>query len=183
VRNIRIPDVFLVKDLTYNLLSVSKLEKKGFVITIKNGGPEIAGIANRKGNLYKMNMIMKEADDSRAYSAVKMNNSKLWHTRMGHVGNNQFRQSARTVDGMNVKTNSDVTEVCEICVKGKQTRVPQKQTKVNVRRPLERIHSNVSMKYQVQEENNNVNIEDNKTEEEETKRKGHILPRCTRKGS
>jgi hypothetical protein len=32
VRNIRIPDVFLVflvKELSYNLLSVSKLEKKG----------------------------------------------------------------------------------------------------------------------------------------------------------
>jgi hypothetical protein len=41
VRNIRIPNVFLVKDLTYSLLSVSKLEKKGFVITIKNGGAEI----------------------------------------------------------------------------------------------------------------------------------------------
>jgi hypothetical protein len=64
VRNIRIPVVFLVKDLTCNLLLMSKLEK-GFVITIKNGGAEIAedepviAIANRKGNLYKMNMVMK----------------------------------------------------------------------------------------------------------------------------
>jgi hypothetical protein len=41
VRNSRIPDVFLVKDLAYNLLSVSKLEKKGFVITIKNGEAQI----------------------------------------------------------------------------------------------------------------------------------------------
>jgi hypothetical protein len=80
--DIRIPDVFLVKDLTYNLLSVSKLEKD-FVITIKNGGAEITkdgtviAIVNQKGNLYKMNMTMKENYDSRAYSAVKMNNSKL----------------------------------------------------------------------------------------------------------
>jgi hypothetical protein len=65
---------------------VSKLEKKGSVITIKNGGAEIAkdgtvtGIANRKGNLHKMNMTMKEADDSKAYSAVKINNSKIRHT-------------------------------------------------------------------------------------------------------
>jgi hypothetical protein len=41
VRNIRFPDVFLVKDLSYNSLSVSKLEKKGFATTIKNGGAEI----------------------------------------------------------------------------------------------------------------------------------------------
>jgi hypothetical protein len=69
VRNIRIPDVFLVKDLSYNLLSVSKLEKKGFVMTIKNGGEEITknrtviGIANRKGNLYKLSMAVKKVDD------------------------------------------------------------------------------------------------------------------------
>jgi hypothetical protein len=62
-----------------------------------------------------MNMTMKETDDRRAYSAVNMNNSKVWHTRMGHVGNNQFQQSAKTVDGMNVKANSDVPEVCDTC--------------------------------------------------------------------
>jgi hypothetical protein len=121
VRNIRIPDVFLVKDFTYNLLSMPKLEKKGFIITMKNGGADIAkdetviGIANRKGNLYKMNMIMKKTDDSRAYSALNMNNSKVSHTRMRHEGNVQFQQSAKTVDGMNVKMNSDVPAVCEMC--------------------------------------------------------------------
>jgi hypothetical protein len=34
VRNIRIPDVFLVNDLTYNLLSVTKLEKKSILFFI-----------------------------------------------------------------------------------------------------------------------------------------------------
>jgi hypothetical protein len=70
---------------------LSKIENKGFVITIKNGGEEITkdgtvvGIANRDENLYKSSMTMKETDDSRAYSAVNMNNSKVRHTRMGHV--------------------------------------------------------------------------------------------------
>jgi hypothetical protein len=133
-----------------NLLSVSKLEKKGLVITIKNAGAEVGkdgtvtGLANRKGNLCKMNMIMKKTDDSRAYSAVTMNNSKVSHTRMRHEGNNQFQQSAKTVDRMNVNKDSDVTEVS---VNGKQTQVLHKQTKVNTGRPLERIHSNVSNGY------------------------------------
>jgi hypothetical protein len=53
VRNIRIPDIFLVKDLSYNLLSVSKLEKKGSVITIKNGEAQIT--KNRADN-WKLQM-------------------------------------------------------------------------------------------------------------------------------
>jgi hypothetical protein len=66
-------------------------------------------------------MTIKEVYDSGAYSAVNMNNSKIWHSRLGHIGNNEFQQSAKTVDRMNVKTNSDVPEVCETCVNGKQT--------------------------------------------------------------
>jgi hypothetical protein len=64
---------------------VSKLEKKGFAITIKNDGAEITknrkviGIVNRKGNLYKLSMTVKEVDDCGAYSAVNMNKSKIWH--------------------------------------------------------------------------------------------------------
>jgi hypothetical protein len=82
-----------------------------------------------------MNMTMKETDGSIAYSAVKMNKGKLWHTRMGHVGNSQFQQLA-TIYGMNLNKNSDVTEVNEKCLNGKQTHVPYKQRKVNTLRPL-----------------------------------------------
>jgi hypothetical protein len=57
---------------------------------------------------------------------------------------NQLQQLAKTVDGMNVKANRNVREVCETCVNGKQTRVPHKQTNVSARRPFERIHSNAS---------------------------------------
>jgi hypothetical protein len=58
-------------------------------------------------------MTVKEVDDSGAYSAVNMN-SKIWHSRLGHVGNDQFQQSAKTVDRMNVKTEN-IPEVCETC--------------------------------------------------------------------
>jgi hypothetical protein len=107
VRKIKIPDVFLVKDLAYNLLSVSDLEMKDFIITIKNGRAEItkegtvAGIASREGNLYKLNITIKEDDDSGAYSTVNKNNSKVWHTRMEHIGKRQLQQLAKIVDGVN----------------------------------------------------------------------------------
>jgi hypothetical protein len=52
IRNIKISDVFLVKDLTYNLLSVSNLDKMGFIINIKNG--KLVGITDWDGNLYKL---------------------------------------------------------------------------------------------------------------------------------
>jgi hypothetical protein len=111
-------------------------------------------------------MTVKEVDDCGAYSAVNMKNSKKWHSRLGHVGNDQFQQSAKTADRANVKTNNDVPEVCETRGSGKQTRVPHKQMKVNVLRPLERIHSNGSNERTQDnqaQEGNNVNMEDNKT--------------------
>jgi hypothetical protein len=146
VRNIKIPDVFLVKDLPYNSLSVSNLDRKGFIINIDKSKAKIiknstvVGIANRDGNFYKLNMTIKEVDDSEAHSAVSMNNSKIWHSRMGH---NQLQQLAKIVDGMNIKLNNNETEVCEICVSGKQTRMPHNHTRVKTRRPLERIHSDL----------------------------------------
>jgi hypothetical protein len=69
IRNIKISDVFLVKDLTYNLLSVSNLDRMGFIINIENGKAEITknntvvGTADRDGNLYKLSMTIKEVDD------------------------------------------------------------------------------------------------------------------------
>jgi hypothetical protein len=73
VKKIKIPDVFLVKDLSYNLLSVSNLDRKGFIINTENGKAEIikystvVGIANRDRNLYKLSMNIKEVDDSGSY--------------------------------------------------------------------------------------------------------------------
>jgi hypothetical protein len=42
-----------------------------------------------------------------------MNNSKVWHTRMGHIGNNQL---AKIVDLLCVKVNSDATEILALVV-------------------------------------------------------------------
>jgi hypothetical protein len=142
LRNITISDVFLVKDMSYNLLSVSKVDRKGFIINIEDGKAEIiknstvVGIADRDGNLYKLNMTPKEVDDSEAYSAVNMNNSKIWHSRLGYIGHDQLQQLAKIVDGMNVKVNNNETEVSEICVSGKQTQVSHNRTRVKTLRPL-----------------------------------------------
>jgi hypothetical protein len=115
-----------------------------------------------------------------------MNNSKIWYSRRGHIGNNQFQQSAKTLDRMNVKTNSDASEVCETCVNVKQTRVPHKQTEVNTPRLLEKIHSNVcnegTQNNLVQEGNNNVNMEDNKTKrKKKQKEKDRYCPHAQEK--
>jgi hypothetical protein len=72
--------------------------------------------------------------------------SPIYNLKTPSVENDQFQQSAKTADRGNVKINNDVPEVCETRVNGKQTRVPHKQMKVNVLRPLERIHSNEVMK-------------------------------------
>jgi hypothetical protein len=87
-------------------------------------------------------MTIKEVDDNEAHSAVNRNN-KICHSRMGRVGHNQLQQLTKILDGMNIKMNNNETEVCEICVGGKQTRVPHNQTRAKTPRPLERIHSDL----------------------------------------
>jgi hypothetical protein len=72
-----------------------------------------------------------------------MKNSKIWNSRMGHVGHNQLQQLAKIIDGITTKLNNNEAEVCEICVSGKQTRMPHNQSRVKTRRPLERIHSDL----------------------------------------
>jgi hypothetical protein len=64
-------------------------------------------------------MTIEEVDYSGAYSAVEMNDSKVRHTRMGHIGHNQFQHSDKIVDGINAKMNRDITGVCETCASGK----------------------------------------------------------------
>jgi hypothetical protein len=102
VRNIRIPDVLFVK--TCYTTYYQCLRQEGVYYKLRNGTGEIiksstvVGVANRDGDLYTLTMTVKEVDDRWAYSAVNMRNSKIWHSRLGHVGNDQFQQWAKTVD-------------------------------------------------------------------------------------
>ena len=133
-----------VKELRENLLSVSKLTEKGIrvefeekVAKLKQNGKVLLK-APRNGNLYelKLEVNSKEAN----IGVVKEN--QLWHKRMGHASDSAMQELVRheMVSGL---TKFSPVGTCEVCLKGKQCRLPFDGARPKTHRILERIHSDV----------------------------------------
>ncbi|XP_063230709.1 copia protein isoform X1 [Bacillus rossius redtenbacheri] len=106
--NIKIRDVLVCENLAFNLLSVRKLEEKGCKVSFENSCVKI--VCGRKvmlgqvfGRLYvvKMHLIPEHANAA----MVKAVSSNVMHRRMGH-------------------SSKYPTELCDVCLKGKQTKLP-----------------------------------------------------------
>lgn len=110
-KDIVMKDVWMCDNLLHNLLSVRKLEQKGFKIVfedeevsfIKNGMMILKG--KLYGNLYVVILKVKQPENNVSNVAT---DDVLTHRRMGH------------------SSKFPSPEICEICLKGKQTRLPFK---------------------------------------------------------
>ena len=120
-------DVLFVPELSYNLLSVSKVIQTGKIMkfiasecTILNGNQRIVATASLIGSLYHLNVT-----DERevAHAAVKDSNEILWHRRYGHVGFRglEILAANQMVDGFDYQKSSE-TKFCEPCIDGKHRR-------------------------------------------------------------
>lgn len=105
--SVTLNDVFVCDNLSYNLLSVRQIEEKGFRVIFENKevkimrGNTVIITGKLIGNLYFIELQL--------YSDVAnivRDTPELWHKRMGH------------------SCRFPVSSVCEICLKGKQTRSP-----------------------------------------------------------
>lgn len=139
-------DVFVAKGLRHNLLSVQRIEAKGGIVTFANGkvtinvqGKTVAE-GHRRGKLYVVDFTQK-VDDA---LVVENNRNELWHRRYGHMGMSNVCKlvNKELVIGVKEKLCNNIP-FCDVCVKGKQTRLPFNKTRPSTRRPLERVHSDV----------------------------------------
>jgi hypothetical protein len=135
---ITIKDVLVVPNLTMNLLSVDKIEKKGLKIVFeKNKGTIycknniIAEATGEKGT-YKLDTEIEREEPS---ANLVQNNVELWHLRMEHLGWNNLKRLEDMVDGVNIKGISP--NICEVCQEGKQTKLPYDTQRARATRPLE----------------------------------------------
>lgn len=104
---IKLSDVLACDNLAYNLMSVKKIEEKGLKIIFESKqvkvmkGDSLILMGELVGNLYLATVMI--SDDK-----VNMieDSPALWHRRMGH--------SSRYPTNM----------LCDICLQGKQTRLP-----------------------------------------------------------
>ena len=115
-QKIKLENVFLCKNLTHNLLSVKKMESKGLKILFHNkevavsrsdGTTIIKG--NLEGNLYMLNLNLNQEFHNVVNLTTLPNEKDLWHRRMGH------------------SSKYPPSEICDICLGGKQTRKPFKK--------------------------------------------------------
>ena len=127
IQRCELKDVLFVPELSYNLLSVSKITKAGKIMkfvssecAILDGNQRIVATARLLGSLYHLNVI-----DGREVvnTAVTVSNEVLWHRRYGHVGfrNLEILAANQMVDGFDYQKSSD-SKFCEPCIEGKHHR-------------------------------------------------------------
>ena len=135
-------DVMLVKDLSYNLLSVSKAAATGKkfefeqsfckVVDDKHG---VIATATKYGNLYYLNCAGSIEDNKEHRTAMKCASKNaetkecIWHRRYGHLRARNLERIAKVqlVDGLGYNREKKPS-FCEPCIDGKQCRMPFPKT-------------------------------------------------------
>jgi transposase InsO family protein len=155
----QLDNVLYSQRLRRNLLSVDKLKQAGIGVDFppgdnaailyrktKGNSKEILGIAERKGNLYKM--ILRKGICSANLTSVKSNSADLLHRRLGHASNDYLSKLINNklcygLDGVKSNWND---ERCGACLAGRQRKLPFKhRLKSRSRRPLDLIHTDLCM--------------------------------------
>lgn len=142
-----INNVLLVPELSHNLLSIRRLEDAGFEIEFKKGAGSIrkngktAAVAVRgTSELYvldfKRNWVI-------ANLCEKETSLKLWHKRMGHLNYDSVKRLPEVADGISLDGTTIPEEICEICVEGKQAKLPHNQQRHRATRPLQLVHTDL----------------------------------------
>lgn len=151
---ITMDDVLYIPELSFNLLSLRRLENTGKkviffggCVTVECDG-EVVATGKQHGQLYSMDFECKQKGGSRAMVGKVSRKLELWHHRFGHLGEENLRKLVKNdmVKGMNIDSDErgSAKFLCESCVTAKQTRGPfQSRTEKRASRPLEIVHSDV----------------------------------------
>jgi hypothetical protein len=144
-----------------NLISESKMDKRGMEIRRKNGkvtikklNGEIAIEGTLRHGLYELKCklappSMREA--SVAFLATPSSlNIDIWHRRLGHLGEQDIRHLARhkMVTGLQLDPN-DKLGPCDGCAKGKHPQAPFPKSGTRAKAVLDRLHMDLQGPFDV----------------------------------
>jgi len=138
-----------------NLLSAGIICEKGHTIVMKNRTVKI--YKKRKliavgtqglNNLFKLNLDHKQAyallARSTSSNIAKLEDSKLWHYRLGHLGINNMKLIQDRVYGINMTDNEIAhSSICEHCLSGGQHAQPSTHNATRASDVLELIHTDI----------------------------------------
>ena len=155
-RTLKINDVEYVPGFIANLLSVSQLVKRGFVVVMEDGictimKPSVATfeplIAYERNGLFCFGREVPQAlvTSNGSLSAVS-HNYDLWHARLGHPGKSVFNLVVRknpsiSADARDVSQYS--RDACDTCVRGKISRKGFTESKTRTTEVLQLVHSDL----------------------------------------
>lgn len=145
-----ISNVLFVPKLAANLLSVSSLVQKGFVVIFSPKGAtillrqecKVSGItvatASNKQGMYKLDISENQAQliTDRKLPAV------LWHRRLGHI-NVKAMNILKKYSTSGINYNDTLNEICIPCVQGKLAKRPFNKSKSKTKNKLELIHTDL----------------------------------------
>ena len=121
-------NVLLVPNLSYNLISVSKVTEAGKSISFEEAqcniscaNGEVIATAKKVGCLYYLDFQpTSECSNAMVNEGTKLSNEMLWHQRYGHLGVQNLKKLAndKLVEGFNSDAKKNL-EFCEACTQGK----------------------------------------------------------------
>nr|GFA28341.1 putative ribonuclease H-like domain-containing protein [Tanacetum cinerariifolium] len=156
-RKLDFDDVYFIKELKFNLFSVSQMcdkknsviftDTKCLVLSFEFKLPDESQVllrVPRENNMYNVNLknIVPFGDLTCLFANATIDESNLWHRRMGHIN---FKTMNKLVKGNLVRglpTNFlENDNTCVACKKGKQHRASCKTKPVSsIDQPLYRLH-------------------------------------------
>lgn len=143
-------NVLYVPDLSVNLFSLSTTLDKNYemhsnknkceLIDIKG---KVRAIAERQGNLYKMQFKIKKFTQNIDMQPLQCNaviSIHDWHRKLAHIN---FDQVKKVLKRNNIQFTDDPKPFCEICLAGKQRRLPFSVSESRAENTCELIHSDL----------------------------------------
>lgn len=150
-----LPDVLYIPTISRNLLSIGKLTDQGhtvmfdskhcYVVNNHNQPVFLQGVQDPITKVYKLS-LPRRADVSTHCHLVESSISLAhrWHLRLCHPNHQRLQQMTRDNLVQGIPRLPLLQHICEICVKGKQTRHPiPKTASTRSTRPLQLIHSDL----------------------------------------
>lgn len=138
-------NVLYVPEGGLNLISQGQLQREGCPMKIVPQGIEIGqfGIMARRqeNNLYILDLF-NVPQSAVALAAVNSEALKMWHARLGHLGEQNVTKLASMSQGMDL-TKPPPKDACEPCAIAQTTVEPHKAPMEPGKHPLDLIHSDV----------------------------------------
>ena len=153
-------DVLYSPEIRRNLVSVTKMMKQGISTVFDEETRtcylvrgkvwfnlrEVVGTAVEKKDLWVLDERGKTRESGESYVAEQRDEEKMWHLRLGHLGGENLKKlvSKEMVNGLQTRgTFNPSNDICEGCMKGRQTREVFPSAEHRGRQLLELVHSDV----------------------------------------